>query len=226
MQMDVQGQAGAEARAARQQARGQVEGHAVDVDAQQLRQAHVDLRHQRQRRQEVLTELAVGGPGPLLDQPLEGQRVDQDRTRPAELDVVGAGILQAQATRQGALLDLERGQRSALELPEAPLVGIGDEGDAFRLKHLEGQSRIGRSLLQLTVRNKQAPADKLLVQPRGAEQGVVLAIGLIDLPQELAFPLEQESGAIAERSRQPPGVRHQACPPAELRADHSRPACA
>jgi hypothetical protein len=54
--------AGGAARAAREQPRGQVERDAVDEVAQQQPQPRVAVRDQRQRRQEVLAELAVRRP--------------------------------------------------------------------------------------------------------------------------------------------------------------------
>ena len=92
VQMDVGRQPEVEAGAPGQQARRQVERDAVDVDAQQLTQAHIHLGHQRQGGQEMLAELAVSHPRLAFFLDLEGQAVDQHRAPVVELDVVGAGI--------------------------------------------------------------------------------------------------------------------------------------
>ena len=119
-------------RSERQEGRGQVEGDAVEMDAEELAQADVAKAHQRERSQEVLAILAIGRPGLPFDGPAQGQGVDEDRAATQELDVVGAGVGQGQAAAQGPLLDLERGQGGVLKLAEAPLEGVGDEGDLFR----------------------------------------------------------------------------------------------
>ena len=45
MGMDMREQAQVDAGGGRQQARSQVEGHAVDVNAQQIAQAHIGFGH-------------------------------------------------------------------------------------------------------------------------------------------------------------------------------------
>jgi hypothetical protein len=77
-------------------------------DGRMLRAMFTGAGHQRQRRQEMLAELAVGVPRLAFAVGFEGQRIDQHRSMAAKLDVEGAGILEGLAARQGALLDLER----------------------------------------------------------------------------------------------------------------------
>ena len=48
--------------APREQPRGEVERDAVELGAEQVGKAHVEPGHQRERRQEVLAELAVRDP--------------------------------------------------------------------------------------------------------------------------------------------------------------------
>ena len=62
VQVDVRQEAEVEARAPRQELRGELERHAVDLGAEKVRQANVAPGHQRERRQEVLAELAVRHP--------------------------------------------------------------------------------------------------------------------------------------------------------------------
>ena len=46
-----------------QESAGEIEGHTVDLGAGKRAEPHVAIAHQSQRRQEVLTELAIGDPG-------------------------------------------------------------------------------------------------------------------------------------------------------------------
>jgi hypothetical protein len=122
--MEVRAEPERESGPRRQQPGRVVERHAVDEVAQQQAAARVAVRDQRQGREEVLAELAVGGPrvGRLGD--LEGKAVDQDRSPLFELNVEGAGVLQPHPGREGARLELKRQQRRFAQLAERPLVGV------------------------------------------------------------------------------------------------------
>ena len=127
VQVKVGCQAGAEPRATRQQLACQVERNPVHELRQQQPEAWVASRHQRKRRQEMLTELAVRLPRRVRVEPLEGERVDEDRPAIRELDVVGAGVAQGHAVLLRQRLGLERHQGRILELGEGPLEGKRDE---------------------------------------------------------------------------------------------------
>ena len=88
-----------------QQPRGEIQGHAVDVDAQHLIQTHVGMAHERQRRQEVLAVLAIGHPRLAFAIAFERQRVDQRGAAVHELHVVRAAVLERHAVLEGELLD-------------------------------------------------------------------------------------------------------------------------
>ena len=62
VEVEVREEPEVEARPPRQQPRGEVERDAVGIGPQQAHQADVAAGHERQRRQEVLAELAVGDP--------------------------------------------------------------------------------------------------------------------------------------------------------------------
>src|SRR3972149_4698713 len=92
----------------RKQADRQVERYAVDGQPQELTQPDVAAAHERQRRQEMLAELAIGDPRIAFPIDLERQGVDQERAAAMKLNVVGAGVLERKAARQRPLLDIER----------------------------------------------------------------------------------------------------------------------
>ena len=79
--------------------------------AQQCRESYVAVGHEREGREKVLAELPVGHPGFTFAVGGEGQGVDEHRPATVELDVVGAGVLQAHLVFEGELLHFERGQR-------------------------------------------------------------------------------------------------------------------
>ena len=116
----------------RQQRRREVERDAIELVAQHPAHAHVAPGHQREGRQEVLTELLIGDPGGIGRQPLEGQVVDEHRLDAPELDVVGGRVLERPAQAERRSLDLEGQECRVLELSERPLIGIADEGHDLR----------------------------------------------------------------------------------------------
>ena len=123
--------------------RGEVERDPVEVRAQEVRQADVAPGHQRQRRQEVLAELAVRDPRRAVLVRLERQRVDQDRAAVAELDVVRRGVALRPAVRERVELGVERQERRVAQLAEGPLVRVADELDLLGLDHRVGAGRLG-----------------------------------------------------------------------------------
>ena len=129
VQVEVRQQAEVQPGPPRQQLAGQVERDAVRVGPQQARQPDVALGDQRQRRQEVLAELAIRDPRRAVLVRLERERIDEDRPGLAELDVVGGGVLELPAVGHRVELGVERQQRGVAQLAERPLVGIADELD-------------------------------------------------------------------------------------------------
>ena len=190
--------------------RGQVEREAVEVDAEELAQPDVPQRHQGEGGQEMLAVLAIGGPGLAFDGLAQGQGVDEDGPAAPELDVVGAGVDQRQAPPQGALFDLQGGQRGVLELAEAPLVGIGDERDllgADQLVDILAALEDGRRLF---VRHEKARGGELLIEPRGHEPVIMGPARGKDGPMEDAAAAEDETRGIAERGGER-GLRRHRC---------------
>ena len=129
VQVEVRQEPEVEPGPPRHEALGQVERDAVGVGAEERREPDVAVRHERQGRQEMLAELAVGDPRRSVLVGLERERVDQDRPGVAELDVVGRGVLERPAGGQRLELDVQGQQRRVLELAERPLEGIRDELD-------------------------------------------------------------------------------------------------
>ena len=66
---------------------GEVERDAVDVHSHQLTETNIGVAHQRQRREEVLAELAVSDPRFAFAITLERERVNQDQPATAELEL-------------------------------------------------------------------------------------------------------------------------------------------
>ena len=166
MQVDVRSEAEREARAPRQQARREVERHAVEVVAQEPAEADVDARHERQRGQEVLAELAVGDPRPARLAALEGERVDEHRSAGLELHVVGGRVAQGHARLRGRRLDAQRQERGVLELAEGPLVGVGDELERLGPDDAVGRRCCRQRRVDLLVGDDEAVATQALVEAR------------------------------------------------------------
>ncbi len=85
----------------------------------------------------------------------------------AELNIVSARVLEAHPVFERQLLDLQGREGGRLELREAPFVGIGDETERLRTKHLVGEFRAARRLVHLLVRNQQPLVHQLRIEPRG-----------------------------------------------------------
>ena len=129
VRMDMRPEAEIPARPAGQQPRGEVERNPVDEIAQHQPQPDVAVRHQRERREEVLAELAIGDPGRTLLCALEREGVDEDRPAAPELDVVGGGVAEREALLERERLCVERQEGRIPEHAERPLIGIRDEVD-------------------------------------------------------------------------------------------------
>jgi hypothetical protein len=124
------------------------------------------MRHQGQRRQEVLAELPVGRPRLGWLGHLEAEAVDQDRPSRLELDVVRARVLEPHARVEGPRLELEGEQRGLLELGEAPFVRVRDDLHGPR-SHDGDRIGQGRELERnLGVLDDQPIGDELRVQAR------------------------------------------------------------
>src|SRR5436190_9728993 len=120
-----------ERAAAKQIARGQEPARLVRRDPLQAAPEPRLERHlfpglQQQRVEEEHAELAVAGPGLALAELLEGADIDEQRLRPAELDVVGRRVLEDQALLDCPPEQLELQQRGVPQHREGPLVRIRD----------------------------------------------------------------------------------------------------
>ena len=154
---------------------------------------------ERERRQELLAELAVGDPRRALLERLERRRVDMDRPSVAELDVVGRRILECPAGRHRLQLDIERQQRRLAQLAERPLVWITQELDRLRLDDgvCAGHRRevdIGALVPDQPPLLEEATLERASLEciPLGRERSLDLAIRLAVAP-------EDERARIAER---------------------------
>ena len=135
VQHDVRERSPAQAVAQREQVAALLRRDPVQAAAQPRLERHVLPGLQEQRVEEEHAELAVAGPGLALAELLEGADVDEQRLRPAELDVVGRRVLEDQALLDRPPEQLELQQRGVPQHREGPLVRIRDERDDVVLKH-------------------------------------------------------------------------------------------
>ena len=161
------------------------------------REPDVAVGHDRQRRQEVLAELAVGDPRSAVLVRLERQRVDHDRARVAELDVVGRGVLERPAGGQRLELDVERQQRGVLELAERPLEGIRDELDLLGPDDRPGVGRRGVGEVRRFVADQAAGLDQAVGQATGEEGVPVVDRGRTDLAVQDPVAAVDEAAGVA-----------------------------
>ena len=202
MQVHVAAEAERQARPGGQQGGGEVERDPVEVAAQEAAQPHVAQGHQRERRQEVLAELAIRDPRRASGGTTERQRVDEDRAPGAELDVVGARVPEREAGRDGPSLDVEGQERRRLELPEGPLVGIRDERQRLGADDGHGPRRVGGDLERSgLVRDQQAGRLEAGEEPGALERRPLLGRDAVDLPIQDAVAAEDEAARVAPGTR-------------------------
>jgi hypothetical protein len=131
VQDDVREDAAAKAVAEREKPAALVRLHSLERAAQPGLERHAAVRLQEERIEVERAELPVAGPRLSRPEPLEGAHVDEDRPRPAPLDVVRRRVLRDEVLGERRAQELELEERRVPEHPERPLVGIGDEGDAL-----------------------------------------------------------------------------------------------
>ncbi len=102
MQVHVGQETEVEPGSSRQELRREVQRDAVGIGPLQRPEADVTKGHQRERRQEVLAELAVGDPRAAVLERLERERIDEDRPAIDELHVVGGCVPQGAARPRAA----------------------------------------------------------------------------------------------------------------------------
>ncbi len=166
VQAQVHEQRNLEPGASGEQGDSQIERESIDMEAEELSQSDIRIGHNRQRRQEVLAELAVGDPGFSLLQPFKGKRINQNRPSLKELQVEGACVLERHVVIDRHLLDLKRCESGVLQLAEGPFIGIGDEGQNFGANDFVGQ--LGNSGLRwnLFMRQEQTGLYKVSIKAR------------------------------------------------------------
>ena len=139
--VDVRPEAEVPACPAGEQPRGEVERDPVDEVAEHQPQPDVAVRHERERGEEVLAELAIGDPGRPLVGPLEREGVDEDGPAAPELDVVGGRVAEREALLERERLGVEGQEGGIPEHAERPLVRIRDEIDPLRPDDRMGRLR-------------------------------------------------------------------------------------
>jgi hypothetical protein len=198
MHVNVHEETGVETRAERKDAVRQRERNAIDVRPRKLAQRRIHRRHHRERREEVLAELPVRRPGLALYIRSERQSIDEHRACADELDVVRTCVAQHLHPSERAPLDLEREQRCGLELAEAPLVGIADEGNLLGPQHDVRGRRSWHAQIDFLVRDHQPILYELVVKPRPDEAGIRVSRLCVDLSVGDAVPEENEPARITE----------------------------
>ncbi len=198
VQVDVAAEAEREPGPRGEECRREIERDAVEVVAEQPAEPDVPVRHERQRGEEVLAELAVGDPRRPGRGPAQRQRVDEDRPAAIELDVVRARVAELEPGLDGSSLDLEREQGRGLQLAEGPLVGIRDERDRLGPDDGERDRRIGgeREIDRL-VRDQEPGLLESVEESGLGERVPLVAGGVVDLPEQDAVAAVDEPERVA-----------------------------
>ncbi len=108
---------------------------AVTARGQQLVESQPVGPVGEQGQEKGADELGVGQPGGVAGlAALKGKDVDEDGLGAAEEDVVGRGVLEAEAIGEQALRQVEREQAGGVEHLGGPLIGEARKVDAFVLQ--------------------------------------------------------------------------------------------
>jgi hypothetical protein len=200
MEMDVREEPQVESCAPRQELRREVERDPVGIGPQQVRQTDVAAGDQRERGEEVLAELPICHPRLALDIRLERERIDHHGAGVAELDVVRRGVLQGPSGLERLELDVERQEGRVLELPERPLIRIGDEldwvGADDRLRGRGG--RLGE--VDGLVTDETTGGDQPLGEAAGDESVPLVDRRRADLAVQDAVAAVDESAGVSIRT--------------------------
>ena len=103
---------------------GEIKGHAVDPLAGKKTAAPVGFCDQGQRRHKMPAKLPVGLPGAFAVMLLEREQINKYRTGTDKLHIICCGVLEDEPLFQRAFLQLQRQQRSLLQLAETPFIGV------------------------------------------------------------------------------------------------------
>ena len=190
-----------EARPPRQELRGELERDALDLRAEQVRQAHVAPGHQRQRRQEMFAELAIRHPRRAVLVRLERQGVDQDGAAVAELDVERRCVPERPPIGERFELSVERQERGVTQLPERPFVGVADELDRLGRDDRMGPGRLGELEGRRFVRQQPSALDQAPFEGAPREGIPFGREALLDLAVRATIAPEDEAAGIAEGAR-------------------------
>ncbi|OPZ32296.1 MAG: hypothetical protein BWY99_02810 [Synergistetes bacterium ADurb.BinA166] len=183
MEVGVSEHPAAPPRPSRKQPVGSLRSDAVDRPPEPGVERQILICRQHEREEEELTELEVTGPRLVRCVPLERWHVDEDGSRAAPLHVVRRGVFEDEAGLQGLCEEVELEEGGILKHPEAPLVRVGDEGDAVVFQgSCPGLSRSGRCVRR--ERHSASVHDPALLH--GADEEVGSGEG---------FPLFQSEGA-------------------------------
>lgn len=104
---------------------------AIEGSAQERLEGNSLVSGQHEGEEEGLTELAISGPGFSGSPGFDRADVDEERLRAAPLDVVGGAVLGEELFFEREEEEFEVEECGLPEHAPSPLIGIGDEGDAF-----------------------------------------------------------------------------------------------
>ena len=149
----------------------------------------------------MLTELAVGRPGLAFLVDFEGQAIDEHRAAADKLNIVSRGIFQDHAPLQGFFLQVQGEQRGIFELAEAPLVGVGDEGDEFRLQDQISLGWVGGINRRYRAGDQFAGFHQAVKQAGSRHLIVVRFVGNINLTIECIVYAKEKTRRVAKRCR-------------------------
>ena len=145
------------------------------MHAQQLTQPDVVEGHERERREKVSAELAVGDPRPAFRIPLERERIYQHGLGTEKLHIIGRRVLERHSFVQGCLLHGQGEQGSVLELTKAPLIRVRHKRDALRFENTECTGGAG-SDGNFLVRHQHPALHEMIVRAGRKEQLIVLPV--------------------------------------------------
>ena len=148
----------------------------------------------------MLTKLTIGDPRLIFFVDFKGKRVNQDGLPLEKLYVICARIFQDHVAVERPLLNFYQRQCRILQLAEAPFIGIGDEGDNFRLNDFVRIVCCFSRALNFPVRNQQIIGNQFVVQTRLDQMIVVLLIETANGSEERAVLGKEKAAGVSERT--------------------------
>ena len=162
----------------------------------------------------MLAKLSVGSPRLPLSIGLERKGIDEYRLGVLKLDVIGAAVFQGHAEIKRLFLYSKCEERCLFQLAEAPFIGVGNEGNIFRLDNFVYGVRQGMLSSRFLMGYQPPGFAKSTVKAGTYQALVVVLITNVDLAVYRAVMRKNESAWIPKRGGKDSvnrGARHFAC---------------